>query len=286
MILVVLIACLVTGLAGFSLLLLVVGLKTPFRPPVEVGAASLIANFFDTLGIGSFAPTTAYLKLRNILPDELIPASLIVGYAIPTGVEALIFIKGVSVNPQLLAGAIVSAVVGALIGSSVAARLPVRQIRLCMGVGLFIAAALFTLANLGLMPAGGAAISLRLPASVFACAVSFGLGVLTNVGIGLYGPMLISLSLLGLDPRAAFPIMMGSSALLQLTNGSKLLVSRTMDTSILLAMSVGGIPGVLAAAFIVRSLPLQPLRWGVVVVVTYAATIMLAGASRLRSARP
>ena len=37
-------------------------------------------------------------------------------------------------------------------------------------------------------------------------AVSFVLGVLMNLGIGNFAPTLILISLLGMDPKAAFPI--------------------------------------------------------------------------------
>ncbi len=42
-----------------------------------------------------------------------------------------------------------------------------------------------------------------------------------------------------------------------------------------LALTLGGIPGVLLAAYVVKSLPLTTIRWLVVVVVLYAALSML-----------
>lgn len=240
----------------------------------------VVTNFFDTLGIGSFAPTTAYMKFRGIVADELIPPTLIAGYAVPTAVEAYIFITSVRIDPSLLVVCILMSILGALIGASFAARLPVRQIRLFMGVGLLIAAALFALANLGEVPAGGDATSLGAASFTVAALATFVLGLLVNVGIGIYGPLLITFSLLGLDPRAAFPVMMGSAAFQMLANGIKVLSIRPLNPALLLSMAAGAVPGVLIAAFLVRSLPLQPLRWGVVGVVSYAAFFMLFSGER------
>jgi uncharacterized membrane protein YfcA len=270
---------LLAGLAAIAAILafrlLWIARRGPRRLSMEAVAFGFVANFFDTLGIGSFAPTTAYMKFRGLIADELIPPTLIVGYAIPTALEAFVFITNVQIDPILLVTCIALSVLGALLGASLALRLPIQQVRLFMGVGLLVAAAIFALSNLGLMPAGGTATALGARSFVTAAAVSGVLGILMNLGIGNYGPQLIALSLLGLDPRAAFPVMMGSAAFLMLTSGIKLLALRPLNPGFLISMSLGGIPAVLIAAFIVRTLPLQQLRWGVVVVVTYAAFVML-----------
>ena len=276
----ILLACLALLTAIFTVFLFWKTQRWPLHLSAEAAAFGFVANFFDTLGIGSFAPTTAYIKFRSLIPDELIPPTLIVGYAIPTAVEALVFINSVGIEPALLASCILLSILGALLGSSVALALPVRQIRLFMGIGLLVAATIFALANLGWMPAGGTATSLGARSFVIAAVVSGFLGVLMNLGIGNYGPQLIALSLLGLDPRAAFPVMMGSAAFLMLTDGIKLLTLRRLNPAVLLGMAAGGVPAVLIAAFLVRSLSLHYLRWGVVVVVTYAGIVMLFGAAR------
>jgi uncharacterized membrane protein YfcA len=275
---------LLTGLVLGSLVFLFTYFRNRARPlklpSLEALLLGLIANFFDTLGIGSFAPTTAYFKFRKLVSDDLIPPSLLVGFAIPTAVEALAFISSVQVDPDLLAGSILLAIIGALLGSLLVERIPIQLIRLSLGAGLLVAALIFALSNLGLMPAGGTATSLETVRFGAALAISFALGVLMNVGIGNYGPQLISLSLLGLDPRAAFPIMMGSSAFLMLATSIRLIARRPLNQSLLIGMTVGGVPGVLVAAFIVKSLPIEALRWGVVIVATYAALLMITSAVR------
>ncbi len=239
-----------------------------------------ITNFFDTLGIGSFATTTAWIKLRRLVPDSFIPATLNAGHCLPTIAQALVFIKLVDVDPVLLAACIASAVAGSLVGEPVVVRLPVRIVQAVVGVALLLAAVLYALANLELMPGGGEA--LALPAGPFAVAVAahFVLGALMTFGIGLYAPSLILLSLLGLNPIAAFPIMMGACAFLMPVCGMKFIRAERIDLRVVIGLAIGGVPLVLVAAFLVKSLPLVTLRWGVVAVVLYAAVLLLRSAIR------
>jgi len=254
--------------------------RRELRPNLEAVALGAVTNFFDTLGIGSFAPTTAWLKLRRIVPDSFLPATLNSGHALPTIALALIFIHLVRVDPWLLAACIVAAVAGALLGAPLVVRLSLRVVQCAVGVALLVAAALYAAANLHLLPAGGDA--LALPWGLFALAVGVHLllGALMSFGIGLYAPSLIVLSLLGLSPTAAFPIMMGACAFLMPTCGFRFVRSERIDLRVVLGLTLGGIPAVLLAAFIVKSLPLDALRWGVVVVVVYAAALLLRAASR------
>jgi len=254
--------------------------RRPGTPSIEGALFSAVSNFFDTLGISSFATTTPYLKFRRLVAnDAMIPATMMVGYALPTVAEAFVFTNAVKVDPILLASAITSCVAGAIVGVRVAAVLPVNPIRVVMGIGLLVAATGFALSNLGLMPPGGTATSLPPLPFAIVVAASFGFGILVNLGVGNFAPTLVLVSLLGMDPRAAFPIMMASGALLVLVAGLRIIRTRPLNLPLVIGMSLGGIPAVLVAAFIVKSLPITQLRWGVVVVVTYAAGVMLHAAA-------
>lgn len=255
------------------------------RPGWLDGLTGFVANFFDTLGIGSFATTTAIFKLRHRVADERIPATLNVGHALPTVAQALIFIAVVSVDLTTLVGMITAAVAGAWCGVGVVSRLPRRAIQIGMGVALVISAALFAAANLEWLPGGGEALGLHGARLVFAVAMSFVLGALMMLGIGLYAPCLILVSLLGMNPIAAFPIMMGACAFLMPVGGAAFVRTGRYDLAAALGLTLGGIPGVLIAAFVVKSLPLVWLRWLVVVVVLYAAAQMLMS-SRRRPSEP
>lgn len=237
-----------------------------------------VTNFFDTLGVGSFAPTTSVFKLLRLVPDEKIPGTLNAGHALPTIAQALIFIAAVSVDPLTLTAMIGAAVIGAWSGSGVVARLPKQAIQIGMGVALLCAAALFVLGIVEWIPAGGD--SLRLRGGLLAVAVgcNFLLGALMTLGVGLYAPCLILVSLLGMNPIAAFPIMMGSCAFLMPVAGLRFIAAQRYDVRAALGLALGGIPGVLIAAFIVKQLPLLWLRWLVVAVVLYTAVAMLRAA--------
>jgi uncharacterized membrane protein YfcA len=47
-----------------------------------------------------------------------------------------------------------------------------------------------------------------------------------------------------------------------------------MDLRVVVGLGIGGIPAVLVAAFVVKTMPLELLRWLVIVVVLYAAAVM------------
>jgi uncharacterized membrane protein YfcA len=246
----------------------------------------VVVNFFDTLGIGSFAPTTAVLKLFRIVPDELIPGTLIVGLALGSVLESLIFITVVEIAPVLLAATIIAAAVGAWFGAGVVVRLPRRVIQVFMGVALLIASLLFAASNLGIGPAGGVALDLDGWKFVVAVGTCLVLGALMTIGIGMYAPTMILLSLLGMHPRAAFPVMMGACALLMPVSGVRFVRSGWFAWSTALGLALGACLGVPVAAFIVKEMALGTLRWLVFGVVLYAALAMLYAALRAVSRPP
>lgn len=271
---------LLISLAVLTLVFMVVLLRAAhqrgqLRPNAEAIGLGAVTDFFDTLGIGSFAPTTAYLKLRRMVPDSFIPGTLNTGHALPTVVQAMVFIQLVSVDPTLLIACIVAAVAGATLGTPLVVRLPVRIVQGVVALALLIAALLYALTNLGLLPAGGNALALHGTLFYVAIGAHFVLGALMSFGIGLYAPSLIMLSVMGLNPTAAFPVMMGACAFLMPVSGIRFVRAERIDLRVVLGLAVGGIPAVLLAAYVVKSLPLATLRWGVVVVVLYAAALLL-----------
>lgn len=248
--------------------------------PVTVGGMLLgfLTNFFDTLGIGSFASTTAYVKFRKLISDDLIPGTLNVGHALPTITQAIIFTTAIAVAPLTLIAMVAAAVAGGYLGAGVVAGLPRRTVQLGMGIALLVAASLFVMKIVGMLPPGGNALGLSGGVLVFAIVANFVLGALMSLGIGLYAPCLMLVSLLGMNPIAAFPIMMASCACLMPVGSLKFIRERKYDRRTAIGLAIGGIPGVLLAAFVVKSLPLQWLYWLVVIVVLYAAILMLRSA--------
>ena len=247
--------------------------------PVDI-LVGFVTDFFDTLGIGSFATTTAIFKLRGKPADELIPGTLNIGHNASAVLDTIIFVTIVAVDPLLLVLMVGSAAIGAWLGAGVATRLPRRVIQLVMGIALLIAATTFTLSNLGALPVGGTAMALAGWRLYFAVGANFIFGALMSAGVGLYAPCMIMLALLGLNPLAAFPIMMGACGLVQPVAGLRFLKTGRFAWGPATGLIIGGVVGVLVAAFIIKQLPVTALRWLVIAVVAYASIMMLRSARR------
>jgi uncharacterized membrane protein YfcA len=256
-----------------------VAAPTPFE--VSIG---FVTNFFDTLGIGSFAPTTSIFRLCGLVPDELIPGTLIAGHALPVVMQALLFISAVEVDPWQMTILIVVCVAGGWIGAGVVASLSRRAVQLGMGCALLAAAAFMIVGMLGWFPAGGDALALGPAAFALALVVNGLLGALLTLGIGNYAPSLVLFSLLGMDPRAAFPIMVGSGAFVATIAGVRFVRAARFHSRAALGLTAGGIPGVAAAVWLVTSLPLGALRWFVLAVVLYTAATLLRSGMRNHTA--
>lgn len=256
--------------------------------PVALGIG-FIANFFDTLGIGSFATTTSMLRLKNVIPDEKIPGTLNVGYVMSTVVQAVIFMTIVEVDFATLVSIIAAAVAGAWLGAGVVAGLPRRKIQIGMGTALLGAAVLMVISLSGTGPAPGEALGLTGGKLAIAVGCSVVLGALMMLGIGFYAPCLIMISLLGMDPRASYPIMMGSCAFLMPSGSTQFIRKGSYDLRTAIAFLIGGPLAVLIAAPLVDAIPLLYLRILVLVVVFYTAIRMLRAAAvekRAAASRP
>jgi uncharacterized membrane protein YfcA len=246
---------------------------TPNREAMALGS---VVAFFDTLGIGSFAPTTAWFKFRKMVPDRLIPPTMLVGLTPPVMVESIIFLVklGVKVDAVLLFGSAVAVLLGGLLGAPLVVRARVWIVQLTVAVGLLLAAIAYAMTNLNLMPGGGTAAGLPPMLTIVAIVASFGFGILLNFGVGNYAPTLVFLSLMGMDPRLCFPVMAGGAALMGAGAGARHIQIGQIDLKVVFGLAIGGIPGVLLAAYIVVTMPLVMLRWLVIVVVLYAAAVM------------
>ena len=239
-----------------------------------------LTDFFDTLGIGSFAPTTALLKFTKQTADKFIPGTLNVSHTIPVVMEAFIFITVISVEPVTLISLLAAAVVGAWIGAGIIAHLPEKKIQVTMGIALAATAIIMLLSKLGVMPGGGTAIGLTGMKLVIGIVGNFILGALMTAGIGLYAPCMALIYFLGMSPDVAFPIMMGSCAFLMPVAGVRFVKEASYDRKTSLGITIGGIIGVIIAAYIVKSLPLNILTWLVIGVIAYTSITMLRSAAK------
>jgi uncharacterized membrane protein YfcA len=250
-----------------------------FPTPVQIGLGAG-TNFLDALGIGSFATTTAAFRFLKMVPDRIIPGTLNAGHTLPTITQAFIFTAVIPVDVLTLFSMIAAAVLGAWLGAGVVANWPRQKVQIGMGAALFVAAIFALMTQLNVFPAGSAEIGVRGAKLAIAVGGNFFLGALMTLGIGLYAPCMILVSLLGMSERTAFPIMMGSCAFLMPVGSLRFIREQSYSLRTSLGLALGGIPGVLLAAYIVKELSLYYVRWLVIVVVLYTAITLLLSAFR------
>ena len=232
----------------------------------KVGIVGFITNFFDTLGIGSFAPTVAFNKfLKMGVRDKDLPGLLNVGDTLPVMCEAVIFTTVIDVEPITLVTMLAASAVGSWLGAGIISKLDEIKIQKIMGVALFVTGILMVLGALNLIQGGGEAIGLTGGKLVLGIVGNFILGALMTAGIGLYAPCMALVYFLGLSPAVAFPIMMGSCATLMPVCSVKFIKEGAYPRKASLLLGLFGAIGVFFAAYIVKSLPLDILRWLVIV---------------------
>ena len=253
-------------------------------PNVFQIALGFFTNFFDALGIGSFATTTAVFRLRKMVSDRIIPGTLNVGHTLPTVVQAFIFTAIIPVDVLTLFLMIAAAVLGAWLGAGIVCGWSKRKVQIGMGVALLSAATFMLMRQLSLFPAGSEEIGVRGVKLVLATGGNFMLGALMTLGIGLYAPCMILVSLLGMSERTAFPVMMGSCAFLMPIGSLRFIREQAYSLRNALGLAIGGVAGSYVAAKFFESLNIRTVRWLVIVVVLYTAITMLISASTERAA--
>lgn len=254
---------------------------TSKKPSVLELTIGFVTNFFDSLGIGSFAPTTSWFKIQKLVPDEHIPGTMHVGHSLPVIVQAFVFMSIIQVDMLTLIALIVMAVAGAWLGARSITKWPRNYIQIGLGLALGIAAVTFVMQLLGVeLVSNLAGESLKLTGSKLytGMAGTFVMGALMTLGVGMYAPTMIMVSMLGMNPVVSFPIMMGSCAFLMPTASIRFMHSNAYTLRPALGLALGGIPGVLVGALVIKEMPLDLMRWLVVVVVAYTSFAMLRSA--------
>jgi len=244
----------------------------------KAGLIGFVVNFFDVLGIGAFAPQTALLIFTKQTEDRVLPGTLNVANTLPVLIQAIIFITVIKVEPFTLVLMLLSATAGAILGAGIVSKLSEKKIRLTMGIALLITAGFMFAGKMKWIQGGGTEIGLYNIKLMIAIVVNFILGALMTAGIGLYAPCMALVFALGLSPQVAFPIMMGSCAFLMPPASVKFIKSGAYNRKAAVAMAIPGMIAVLIAALIVKSLPLDTLRWLVIIVIIYTSVVMLRAA--------
>lgn len=247
--------------------------------PIIGFVIGFVTDFMDTLGIGSFAPTTLLAKVTGFIKnDRLLPGTLNIGHTIPVLIEAFLFIQAVKVDAVTLLSLIAAAVIGALVGGRIVTKLPEKKIQIVMGFALLVTAFLMLAKKLGwlaLLGENNTALHLTGILLIVGIIGNFIFGALMMAGVGLYAPCLAMVSLLGMDPKAAFPIMMGSCAALMAVGSPKFIKEGLYPRKGTIGLAIGGILGVIVGYQFISSLSLDSLVILVIVVVTITGLDML-----------
>ncbi|MBF8969931.1 sulfite exporter TauE/SafE family protein [Streptococcus mitis] len=229
-----------------------------------------IADFLDTLGIGSFLTTTTLFRAARYLDDDRqLPGTLNVMHTLPTLVEALFFISVVQVDALTLISMVTAATIGGKLGSEIVSHLDKKFILTTVSIAMFLTSLIMLGRITGLVDSlgsGNTAMGLTGWRLLIGIIGNFILGALMSAGVGLYSPCMVMVYLLGMNPLAAFPIMMTSCAALMPVSSMTFMKNDSYYKKGLGWMILGGVIGVIIAATLVQSLSLTVLSWVIVVV--------------------
>lgn len=254
---------------------------------IATAIIGFLANFFDTLGIGSFAPSSAGFKMTKSVDDILVPGTLNVGDTVPVCVEAFLFFGFVEMDVLTLVLMIVASIIGSFVMAGIVSKFDRRKVRYALFVGLFILATVVLMRNLGVGPFGtqGTALGLSGVKLVIAVVANFIFGALMSIGVGLYAPCMAMVLALGMDAGCAFPAMMGSCAyLMAFGNGPKFIKEGRYDMVACLTQAIFGAIGVYVAYKFVGSMDINLLTKIIVVVVYFTSFLYLHDAIKKGSA--
>lgn len=249
---------------------------------VKNAIIGLITDFFDTLGVGCFAPTMFAFKITGSMPkdekgrdrDDLVPGTLNVGHSLPVITEALLFLDFVAVEPLTLVGLLAAACLGGWLGAGWVSGWKVNTVRISLAICLLATAVVVIMKLFGIGPYGGenqALLGLRGIKLIVAIVINFVLGMLMNLGFGLYAPCMGMLLALGMDVGAIFPIMMGSTAIQMPFSSTIFIKEGKYDPKAAVMLGIFGIIGVFLAYFLVKSMDVTYLLYIVIFVMIYTA---------------
>lgn len=233
-----------------------------------------ITDFGDTLGIGSFATTTAAFRATHYIDDDRqLPGTLNAMHAIPVMIEALFFITAVKVELSTLLPMTTAAVVGAYVGTHVTKNWHAPTVQRVMSAALFIAVVIMIVRMITNPGADNALTVHGLHGwwLVLGIVFNLGVGILMTMGLGNYAPELIFFSLMGVNPAIAFPVMMLDAALIMPTTAWNVIKMDRISWRGFAGVTIGGIFGVIVAAKFFTSMDVQLLKLLIIVVSLWTA---------------
>ena len=246
----------------------------------------IIANFLDTLGCGSYAPSTFMYKLFKQMDDIDIPGTLNVGDTFPVIFEAFIFTSSVECDPVFLLIMYACAAIGSFGFATVVTKWPRNKIRYALGSTMILLAIIMICKNLGVGPFGivGTATGLSGWKLFVAAALNILWGALMDIGFGLYAPCLATCLLLGVNAATCFPVFMGSCACLMPACSIEFIKTHRYDVPHTLGNMIGGCIGVFIAWKLVTGLPMFWLINLVCVILLWTSYTLISAANKDRKA--
>lgn len=228
-----------------------------------------ITDFGDTLGIGSFATTTAAFRMTHYIDDDRkLPGTLNAVHAIPVMFQALFFITAVKVELTTLLPMTTAAVIGAYVGTHVTKKWHAPTVQRVMAVALLIAVIIMVVR---MITTPGSNNSMGVDGLhgwwlILGIVFNFGIGVLMTMGLGNYAPELIFFSLMGVNPAVAFPVMMLDAALIMPTTALNVIKMDRVSWRGFAGVAIGGVLGVIVAAKFFTSMNVDLLNKLIVIV--------------------
>lgn len=252
-----------------------ISLKDRFWTGFAIG---YVTDLLDTLGIGTFATTTSLLKATKLIEDDRrIPATMTTAHIIPILLEALLFITIVEVEMTTLISLAIAAFTGASVGARVTQHWDTKKVQRVLGILLIIAAGIMVY-RMVTNPGADLANDVRgltgwklLVGIVF----DFFIGMLLSMGLGNYAPELIFFSLMGISPAVALPVMMLNAAMMLSAGAKQFIQSGRVNWPGVPGIIVGGVLGVLTAAFFLSNLDINNLKILVVFIAVYTGMTLL-----------
>lgn len=228
-----------------------------------------ITDFGDTLGIGSFATTTAAFRMTHYIDDDRkLPGTLNAVHAIPVMFQAIFFITAVKVELTTLLPMTTAAVIGAYVGTHVTKKWHAPTVQRVMAVALLIAVIIMVVR---MITTPGSNNSMGVHGLhgwwlILGIVFNFGIGVLMTMGLGNYAPELIFFSLMGVNPAVAFPVMMLDAALIMPTTALNVIKMDRVSWRGFAGVAIGGVLGVIVAAKFFTSMNVDLLNKLIVIV--------------------
>lgn len=238
--------------------------------PIWTPLSQIVIYFLSTFGISDFAISTALYPKAKWVSMKKLPGTLNTQCVIPVFVMSLAYISTITVGVKTLLVAIICQVIGAYLGPRFVVKLPEHIIRIFVIIGLLVATGLILAGKFGWIPSNGTATELYGWKLWTTGLLMFIYGALNNIGIGSYALTMATVYAMGMNPVAAFPIMMGGCTF-SVSVGSMQFIKLNDYSRKITMFSVFGIIGVLIAVYLVKSLNTSVIQWIVIVVLLYSA---------------